>query len=70
MTAKRNILQNNERKDNDHLKCRGIKSSPGIWSDKAILLHINVTQRGGEHGGESIKDNITEVPKAQKATEE
>ena len=26
-----------------------------IWSDKVILLHIKVTQRGGEHGGESIK---------------
>jgi len=24
-----------------------------IWSDKVSLLHINVTQRGGEHGGES-----------------
>ena len=27
--------------------------SSGIWSDKVSLLHINVTQRGGEHGGES-----------------
>ena len=43
--------------------------SSGIWSDKVSLLHIKVTQRGGEHGGESIKDNITEVPKAQRATE-
>ena len=24
-----------------------------IWSDKVNLLHIKVTQRGGEHGGES-----------------
>ena len=24
-----------------------------IWSDKVILLHIKVTQRGGGHGGES-----------------
>ena len=43
--------------------------SSGIWSDKVSLLHIKVTQRGGEYGGESIKDNITEVPKAQRATE-
>ena len=43
--------------------------SPEIWSDKVSLLHIKGTQRGGEHGGESIKDNITEVPKAQRATE-
>jgi len=27
--------------------------SSGIWSDKVSLLHIKVTQRGGEHGGES-----------------
>ena len=27
--------------------------SSGIWSDKLSLLHIKVTQRGGEHGGES-----------------
>ena len=27
--------------------------SSEIWSDKVSLLHINVTQRGGEHGGES-----------------
>ena len=43
--------------------------SSGIWSDKVSLLHIKVTQRGGEHGGESIKNNITEVPKTQRATE-
>ena len=29
--------------------------SSGIWSDKVSLLHIKVTQRVGEHGGESIK---------------
>ena len=45
------------------------EGSSGIWSDKVSLLHIKVTQRVGEHGGESIKDNITEVPKAQRATE-
>ena len=48
---------------------RFIFGSSGIWSDKVSLLHINVTQRVGEHGGESIKDNFTEVPKAQRATE-
>lgn len=26
-----------------------------IWCDKASLLHIKGTQRGGEHGGESRK---------------
>ena len=25
--------------------------SSEIWSDKLSLLHIKVTQRGGEHGG-------------------
>ena len=45
------------------------KGSSGNWSDKESLLHINVTQRVGEHGGESIKDNLTEVPKAQRAIE-
>ena len=30
-----------------------IKGSFEIWSDKASLLHIKGTQRGGEHGGES-----------------
>ena len=29
------------------------KGSSEIWSDKVSLLHIKVTQRGGEHGGES-----------------
>ena len=54
----------------DSKVCFGkIMGSSGIWSDKVSLLHIKVTQRGGEHGGESIKDNITEVPKAQRATE-
>ena len=48
---------------------RFIFGSSGIWSDKVSLLHIKGTQRGGEHGGESIKDNITEVLKAQRATE-
>ena len=28
-------------------------SSSEIWSDKVSLLHIKVTQRGGEHGDES-----------------
>ena len=29
-----------------------------IWSDKVILLHIKVTQRGGGHGGaECIKSD-------------
>ena len=27
--------------------------SSAIWSDKASLLHIKGTQRGGEYGGES-----------------
>ena len=27
--------------------------SSEIWSDKVSLLHIKVTQRGGEHGDES-----------------
>jgi len=39
-------------------------ASSEIWSDKVSLLHIKGTQRGGEHGGESIKDNIMEVLKA------
>ena len=30
-------------------------ASSEIWSDKVILLHIKGTQRGGEHGVESIK---------------
>ena len=30
-----------------------VKGSSVIWSDKASLLHIKGTQRGGEHGGES-----------------
>ena len=34
---------------------RFIFGSSGIWSDKVSLLHIKGTQRGGEHGGESIK---------------
>ena len=32
--------------------CHNYGSSE-IWSDKVSLLHIKVTQRGGEHGGES-----------------
>ena len=48
---------------------RFIFGSSGIWSDKVSLLHIKGAQRGGEHGGENIKDNITEVPKAQRETE-
>ena len=51
------------------LNRRTIFGFSAIWSDKVSLLHINVTQRVGEHGGESIKDNFTEVPKAQRATE-
>ena len=31
------------------------RGSSEIWSDKLSLLHIKVTQRGGEHGGENIK---------------
>ena len=27
--------------------------SSEIWSDKVSLLHIKVTQKGGEYGGES-----------------
>ena len=27
--------------------------SSEIWNDKVSLLHIKVTQRGGEHGGKS-----------------
>ena len=34
------------------LVCHNYGSSE-IWSDKLSLLHIKVTQRGGEHGGES-----------------
>ena len=34
------------------LECN-IYGSSEIWSDKLSLLHIKVTQRGGEHGGES-----------------
>ena len=34
---------------------RFIWGSSEIWSDKVSLLHIKVTQRGGEHGGENIK---------------
>jgi len=30
-----------------------LNGSSEIWSDKASLLHIKGTQRGGEHGGES-----------------
>ena len=29
--------------------------SSEIWSDKVSLLHIKVTQRGGEHGDEKHK---------------
>ena len=49
--------------------CRFNFNSSGIWNDKVGLLNIKGTQRGGEHGGESIKDNFTEVPKEQRATE-
>ena len=35
--------------------CEEKKGSSGNWSDKESLLHINVTQRVGEHGGEKHK---------------
>ena len=38
-----------------HLLSRLLLGSSEIWSDKLSLLHIKVTQRGGEHGGENIK---------------
>ena len=47
--------------------CNDFSGPSEIWSDKVSLLYIKGTQRGGEHGGEA--DNITEVPKAQRATE-
>ena len=34
-----------------------IFGSSGIWSDKVSLLHIKVTQRVGEHGGESRQNH-------------
>ena len=34
-------------------KCYLYYGSSEIWSDKLSLLHIKVTQRGGEHGDES-----------------
>ena len=48
------------------LECN-IYGSSEIWSDKVSLLHIKGTQRRGEHGDEA--DNLTEVSKAQRATE-
>ena len=42
--------------------------SSGIWSDKVSLLHIKVTQRGGEHGGESRQSHGgTEGTKSDRA---
>ena len=41
--------------------------SSEIWSDKLSLLHIR-SHREGENT-EVKADNITEVPKAQRATE-
>ena len=38
MTAKRKILQNNERKDNDHLKYRGIKQNSYILNSAVFFL--------------------------------
>ena len=38
MTAKRKILQNNERKDNDHLKYRGIKQNAYILNSAVFFL--------------------------------
>ena len=38
MTAKRKILQNNERKNNDHLKYRGIKQNSYILNSAVFFL--------------------------------
>ena len=38
MTTKRKILQNNERKDNDHLKYRGIKQNSYILNSAVFFL--------------------------------
>ena len=46
-----------------------LNTSGKPYHSKILKTHIKVTQRVGEHGGESIKDNITEVPKAQRAIE-
>ena len=35
-----------------------IIGSSEIWSDKLSLLHIKVTQRVGEHGGEKRKRQL------------
>ena len=43
------------------------KGSSEIWSDKVSLLHIKGIQRG--EYTEVKADNITEVPKAQRAKE-
>ena len=44
------------------------KGSSEIWSDKVSLLHIKVTQRGGEHGGESRQSHGgTEGTKSDRA---
>ena len=37
----------------DESKIGALNGSSEIWSDRVSLLHIKVTQRGGEHGGES-----------------
>ena len=49
------------------LSLRQKRGSSEIWSDKVSLLHIKGTQRG--ENTEVKADNITEVPKAQRATE-
>ena len=41
VTAKRKILQNNERKDNDHLKYRGIKQNSYILNSAVFFLVRN-----------------------------
>ena len=38
VTAKRKILQNNERKDNDHLKYRGVKQNSYILNSAVFFL--------------------------------
>ena len=59
MTAKSKVHEHNK-KDKAHSKYGMIsqnsnikRGSSEIWSDKVNLLHIKITQRGGERGGES-----------------
>ena len=59
MTAKSKVHEHNKKNkthsnygmisQNTNIK----RGSSEIWSDKVSLIHIKVTQRGGEHGGES-----------------